>query len=71
MMTWNLYCFWKAHFKLKFPLMRALHQSVLGCYDAPSFLQKGVVDALSSKGEGGVNTSVKNKNGILEWIDAM
>ena len=21
MMTWNLYCFWKAHFKFKFPLM--------------------------------------------------
>ena len=21
MMTWNLYYFWKAHFKLKFPLM--------------------------------------------------
>ena len=23
MMTWNLYYFWKAHFKLKFPLVRS------------------------------------------------
>ena len=27
-MTWNLYYFWKAHFKFKFPLMR---KSTLGC----------------------------------------
>ena len=32
MMTWNLYYFWKAHFKFKFPLMDYLRQVFLWCH---------------------------------------
>ena len=29
MMTWNMYYFWKAHFKLKFPLMNHIPRGLV------------------------------------------
>ena len=52
-MTWNLYYFWKAHFKLKFPLMTV-------------FLQENMAEAgMSTEEEFHPENPLNNEEGNL------